>query len=404
MRLTSFMKAVLPCLLLTWLTSAIATENTPMPTPFDHAMALMDALRAKELPKPEPFGESEGDLFDAMANGHLPADPAFCERIKLIEITDGLLPVLNQPFFRRPGDIAPHFGYITACRLFALRGNLLCQQKNIAEGQAWLLKARTMARCAGGDQSLIALLYAAALEDIGLHNAAHYAGTWSEQDRLAYANASEKLPPIIGLAAAFRQDDAVLPKEHRASTLIPELKSLPPTQQEELIKKRFGPYVEIASDPTNYVQRYRFLFTYFSMESWEALQTRVAAELEPLTVKKLAAFAARNTAARRQVEADEAGENAAASTARESASKAEAIYRVLCCRNVEAIGRRLLDLQLRAKLLSVAMRKGEDFGETDLTGVTTADGKPLRLGTSREKNRKAILVGDEDFLAIGPIK
>ena len=49
--------------------------------------------------------------------GMVSVDPAFCERIKLIEITDGLLPVLNQPI---PGmkESSPWIsGNILACRL-----------------------------------------------------------------------------------------------------------------------------------------------------------------------------------------------------------------------------------------------------------------------------------------------
>lgn len=404
MRLTSSMKAVLPCLLAMWMTAAVAGDSAPKPTPFDQAVALMDALRAKELPKPEPFGETEADFFEMMASGLVPVDPAFCKRIKLIEVTDGLLPTLDQPFFRRTGDIAPHFGHLIACKLFALRGNLLCQQGSTTEGQTWLLKPRAMARCAGGDQSLVALLYAAALEDIGLHNASHYAERWSEQDRLAYANASDKLPALTGLATAFRQDDSVIPKEYRASTLILELKALPPAQQEELIKKRFGSWIGLAGDQPNYAQRYRLLFAHHTLESWEAIKTKVADELEPLTAGRLEAFAARNAAALKQVEADEA-KPAVVSPAQDSATKAEALHRVLYCGSVEGVGRRLLDLRLRAKILAVAMRKGAAFDATDLAGVTTADGKPLRLGTYEQSGRKAILTDKGDnFLIIGPIK
>lgn len=402
MRLAPSLAALLTFLSLA-MTSSFAADSAPKATPFDQAQALMDSLRAKALPAPKPFGETEYDLFNAMESGVVPVDPAFCERIKLIEITDDLLPVLKQPFERKPGEIIPNTGNLVASKLFALRGNLLCQQGAIAEGQAWLLKPRAMARRAGRDQSLIALMLACALEDIGLHNAALYAEKWSEQDRLAYVKASETLPPLTGLAAAFRQDDSVLPKELSAGTLILELKQLPPAQQAELIKKRFEPWIGFARDQKNYVQRYRFLFTHHSPESWGTLNAKVAEELESLTVEKLEAFAARNAAALKHVEADEAKPDATP-TAQDADSKAEALYRTLYCQNIEAIARRLLDLQLRSKLLHVAMRKGLAFDATDLANLTTADGKPLILG--KHDGVKAILApgSDAPFLIIGPVK
>lgn len=404
MRLTSSMKAVLPCLLAMWMTAAVADDSAPKPTPFDQALATMDALRGKELPKPVPFGETEEDLFEMMASGLVPVDPAFCDRIKLVELTDRLLPVLNQPVSEVWGKNSTIRGNFIAGRLFALRGHLLCQQGKVAEGQVWLLKPRQLARREEGNRSLIHLLVASALEDIGLQSAGHYVASWPESERMGYINAAKALPPLASLAGAIRQDDSVLPKEIRTSDLLVELKPLSPAQRQELISNRFGPLLAHYEDRANYMRRYQEMFTYLQPESWEVLIGKIAAELDPLTLEKLGAFSARNAAALKQVEADEA-KPAVAPTAQESASKAEALYRVLNGPSFEGSARKRLDLELRARLLSLAMRKGAAFDATDLAGVTTADGKPLRLGTYEQSGRKAILTDKGDnFLIIGPIK
>jgi hypothetical protein len=60
-------------------------------------------------------------------------------------------------------------------------------------------------------------------------------------------------------------------------------------------------------------------------------------------------------------------------------------------------------LELKAKLLVVAMQKGASFDETCLANLTTADGKALRIGT--HEGCKAILTADgKPFLAIGRVK
>ena len=83
MRFASSLNALLAYLLIAT-ASSFAADSSPKATPFDQAQALMDSLRAKALPAPKPFGENEQDLFEAMAGGVTPVDPAFCERIKLI--------------------------------------------------------------------------------------------------------------------------------------------------------------------------------------------------------------------------------------------------------------------------------------------------------------------------------
>ena len=397
MRLAHSLKALMTFLLIAK-ASTFAADSTSKATPFDQAQSLMESLRAKTLPSPKPFGENEQDLFEAMAGGVVPVDPAFCERIKLIEITDNLLPVLKQPI---PGPSEPTSqlsGNVLACRLFALRGLLHCQQGKVAEGQAWLLKPRLMARRAGADQSLIQLLVAIAMDAIGQQSTANYVEVWSETDRLAYVEAAESLTPMGGLRTAWRQDDGALPTNTRIRTLITTFKPLTLAQQKELIEKLVGPWLGMDEERKLRARRYQALISCLTVESWDALLDGISEELEPLTKEKIKAFAARNAAARKLVEAEEAEGSVT------SAQKAEALYRVLMGEGIEGVARSRLNLELKDKLLTVAMRKGTAFDESCLANLAAADGQPLTLG--KHNGVKAILApgSDAPFLIIGPVK
>ena len=390
--------ALLAASLLIASASSIAADNPPKATPLDQAQALMESLRAKALPAPKPFGENEQDLFEAMAGGLVPVDPAFCERIKLIEITDGLLPVLKQPIPGLSEPTSQLSGNILACRLFVLRGLLHCQQGKVAEGQTWLLKPRLMARRPGADQSLIQFLVATAMDAIGQQAAANYVEIWSEADRLAFVKATESLAKMEGLSSACRRDDGALPANTRIRTLITTFKPLTPAQQQAQIEKLAGPWLGMDDERKVRTRRYLALISSLTVESWDALLDGISAELAPLTTEKLKAFAARNAAAVKLVEAEEAKPAAPA------AQKAEALYRVIMGPGIEGIARSRLNLELKDKLLVLAMRKGTAFDESCLTDLTAADGKPLTLG--KHEGVKAILApgSDAPFLIIGPVK
>jgi hypothetical protein len=405
MRFTPFIKAMLPCLLMAWLTSAATAETKTPPSPCAQAMALEDSLHEKKLPKPEAFGETEGDLFAAMAGGLVPADPAFCERIKLVEVTDGLLPVLKEPFPSSMigGPIVDVRGNLIAARLFALRGHLLCQQGKVAEGQTWLLKPRLLARREGGDRSLIHALTTMVLEGIGLQTTALYAETWSKADRLAYVKSAEALGPLADLGAAIRKDNESLPENQRIPSLIAEFKSLDAAQQQAVIKERFGPLFGTTIEHQDILRRLQGLVTNLTPESWFALTEKISSELAPLTIEKAQAFTARNTAALKEVLAEEAKPSPQATAPAPSAEKAEALYRVLIGPGVEGTARSRLNIINSAKLLEILMQKGASFDATDLATVTDANGKPVRIGTY--EGQKAVLTSDGRlFLTLGPIK
>ena len=405
MRLTPFIKALLPCLLMAWLTSAATAETKAPPSRSAQAMALVDSLHEKKLPQPKPFGETEGDLFEAMAGGLVPADPAFCERIKLVEVTDGLLPVLKEPFPSSMigGPIVDVRGNLIAARLFALRGHLLCQQGKVAEGQTWLLNPRLLARREGGDRSLIHALTTMVLEGIGLQTTALYAETWSKADRLAYVKSAEALGPLADLGAAIRKDNESLPENQRIPSLIAEFKSLDTAQQQAVIKERFGPLFGTTIEHQDILRRLQGLVTNLTPESWFALTEKISSELAPLTIEKAQAFTARNADALQSVQAEESKPNLQSAVTTPSAEKAEALYRVLIGPGVEGVARSRLNLVNMAKLLEILMQKGASFDATDLATVTDASGKPVRIGTY--EGSKAVLASDGRlFLTLGPIK
>ena len=405
MRLTPFIKTLLPCLLMACLTTTNGAETKTPPSPYAQAMALVDSLHEKKLPKPEAFGETEGDLFEAMAGGLVPADPAFCERIKLVEVTDGLLPVLDQPFPPSiiDGPIVEVRGNVLAGRLFALRGHLLCQQGKVTEGQAWLLKPRLLARRPGSDLSLMHALTAMALEGIGLQTTAPYAETWSKADRMAYLRSAETLKPLADLGTAIRKDNESLPENQRIPALIAEFKSLDATQQQAVIKERFGPLFGMTIEHQDILRRLQGLVTNLTPDSWFALTEKISGELAPLTIEKAQAFTARNAAALKEVLAEEAKLSPRATAPAPSAEKAEALYRVLIGPGVEGTARSRLNIINSAKLLEILMQKGASFDAKDLATVTDASGKPVRIGTY-EGNKAVVGEDGRLFLILGPIK
>lgn len=405
MRLITLRKALLPCLLMAWLTSAATAETKASPSQFAQAIALVDSLHAKKLSQPKPFGESEGDLFEAMAGGLVPADPTFCERIKLVEVTDGLLPAVDQPFPLSivDGPIDDVRGNLIAARLFALRGHLLCQQGKVVEGQAWLLKPRLMARRPGSDLSLMHALTTMALEGIGLQTTALYAETWSKADRMGYLRSAETLRALADLGTAIRKDNESLPENQRIPALIAEFRLLNSAQQQALIKERSGPLFGTSIEHQDIVRRLQGLVTNLTPESWLALTEKISGELAPLTIEKAQAFTARNAAALKEVLAEEAKPSPQATAHAPSAEKAEALYRVLIGPSIEHTARSRLNSANSAKLLEILMQKGASFDAKDLANVTDASGKPVRISTY--EGRKAVVRDDEVlFLTLGPIK
>jgi hypothetical protein len=392
--------AFLAAFLLIGMTSSFAADSAPLATQFDKARKLVGSLADKKLPKPESFGETELDLFDAMASGVVPVDPAFCARIKLVEITDDLMPVLQQPApvvaFGIPDNVLS--GNLLACRLFSLRGQLLCQQGKVVEGQAWMMKPRQMARRSGNDQSLIHLLTAIAMDAIGQQAAANYAEVWSESDRLAYTKASESLGSMGDLRTALRQDQDTLPANLRIRTLITTFKPLTPAQQKEHIEKLGGDCLGKDQEGQVRARRYQTLIANLTTESWDALLARMATELTPLNTEKIKAFATRNAEAMKQVEAEEAKPTAP------SEQKAEFLYRVIMGPGIAGVASSQLNLELKAKLLALAMRKGTALTEADFADLRTADGKALKFG--KYEGVKAIVAPDTyaPLLVIGPVK
>ncbi len=402
-RLTPKLVGLLLCISFGSLGEAFAADSVPKANPLDQALSLMETLRATKLTAPKPFGDTEGDYFEAMVRGEVPVDAAFCERIKLTEVTDGLLPALNQPLtgWSQSGRTPTTGGDLPACRLFALRGQLLCKQGKIAEGQIWLLKPRLMARRPGGDQSLIQHLVAIVMESIGQETAARYIETWSEADRLAYIKSAEALQPMGSFHAAVRLEKDALPKKDSVRTLLLEYKSLNPAQQQDRFNSIFGmgSHSPASGEPGDKLFRPRMtaLISSLSVESWDLLHDRISAELEPLNLEKMQAFTSRNAAALKFVEAEEAKPTAP------SVQKAEALYRVLMGPGIIGVARSRWDLELKGKLLIIAMQKGWTFDQTCLANLANSNGTQLKLGN--DDGDTAIIVPgrhDETFLIIGP--
>jgi hypothetical protein len=386
---------------------AFAAESAPKPTPSDRAVRLYETLCAKKLREPEPFGENEVDLLEAMVNGIVPVDPDFCERIKLIEITDGLLPLLNQPFIGQLMTPTANFYFdVFVCKLFALRGQLLCHQGNVAAGQAWLLKLRLMARRPGGDQSLNLYGVATAMESLGQETAARFSEIWPVSDRLAYVKSAEALHPMGELHTAMLLDKYAMPGKVGLRTQIVVFKSLSPSQQLENLKK----YFDLDSIPANqqaeymyFARQYQDMISNLTPETFDTLLKDFSDELNPLTVQKFEAFASRGSEAWKQMMAEAAKPDDTAQPRMTGQQKAKFLYRALETGRPKSDARKRLDLELKAKLLIVAMQKGSSFDEKCLVNLTTAEGKALRLGT--HEGCKAIVTADgKPFLVIGPGK
>jgi hypothetical protein len=100
----------------------------------------------------------------------------------------------------------------------------------------------------------------------------------------------------------------------------------------------------------------------------------------------------------KQVEAEEAKPTAP------SEQKAESLYRVIMGPGITGVASSQLNLELKAKLLTLAMRKGAVLTETDFADLRTADGKPLKFG--QYEGVKAIVAPDTyaPLLVIGPVK
>jgi single-stranded DNA-specific DHH superfamily exonuclease len=145
-------------------------------------------------------------------------------------------------------------------------------------------------------------------------------------------------------------------------------------------------------------RRYQALIANLTIESWDALLARMATELTPLNTEKIKAFATRNAEAMKQVEAEEAKPTAP------SEQKAEFLYRVIMGPGIAGVARSRLNLELKDKLLTLAMRKGTTLKETDFADLRTADGKPLKFG--QYEGVKAIVAPDiyGPLLVIGPVK
>lgn len=404
MRLTPTLSGILSCLLIGGMAGAFAADSAPKQTIAEQATALMETLEARKLPQPKSFGDSELDLFYAMMDGLTPVDVAFCERIKLIELTDGLLSLLGQPLPGH-GDFNQTRISMMACKLFVLRGHLLCQQGKTAEGQPWLLKPRLMARRTGSDQSLLQLLTAIAMDGIGQQSAARYAETWAESDRQAYVKSAEALAALGELHTAIRSDNDTYPEKHRMRTMIKEFKSMTPTQQRERLNEILDgafPGPEYQKEQSDFVNMQLDIITNLTPETYDALVKGISSELDPLTPEKIKAFTSRNDEAIKQVQSVYWLATRWLSLGI-STQKAATLYRAMTTPGIAGIARQRLDLDLKAKLLVVAMQKGSSFDEKCLANLTTAEGKALRLGT--HEGCKAILTADgQPFLTIGRVK
>jgi hypothetical protein len=261
-----------------------------------------------------------------------------------------------------------------------------------------MMKPRQMARRSGNDQSLIHLLTAIAMDAIGQQAAANYAEIWSESDRQAYIKASESLGPMGDLRIALRQDEAALPANMRIRALITTFKPLTTAQQKEHIEKLGADCLGKDQEGQVRDRRFQALIANLTIESWDALLARMATELTPLNTEKIKAFAARNAEAMKQVEAEETKPTAP------SEQKAESLYRVIMGPGIAGVASSQLNLELKAKLLTLAMRKGTALTETDFADLRTADGKALKFG--KYEGVKAIVAPDTyaPLLVIGPVK
>jgi len=379
---------LLCCLLA--LANLSGAEPDPHQKLYDEAKRFVHGLRDNELPAPNPDGETEEDLLQAMAHGDKAVDPAFYRRLGLDELTDRLLPVLDAPF--RTDNVG---GSIAASRLFLVRGHKLCQEGKVAEGQAWLLKAHRMARRPEADGNLLRLLTAIALENIVLSADGAYVGTWSQGESQAYVRALEALPPLPGLRHAVLNDDLSLNEPTRFRTLLPKLKPLTSAERRKKLVEHFP---GIQNFEPEFLLCYDGMIDNLTPADWDSLLQNIAGELEPLDPEKLRAFKARVMAAE-----DFAKDPSKASNGPTTPRKrAEAFYLALLGAPIERTAAMRLDLDLKTRLLKVALQKGAAFDAGDLTGLNSVEHGPLKLGIEEGGKRRAVLAGERghDFMSL----
>jgi hypothetical protein len=352
-----------------WLTAAEATPNHPL---FEEARRVLRDLESKQLPAPNPDQETELDLLHAMAQGNQAVDLAFYNRLHLDEVTDRLLPALNDPFASTNVG-----GSQAVTMLFLMRGHKLCKEGKVAEGQAWLLKAHRMARRPQADGNLLHLLTAISLEHIALAADGAYIGAWPESDRRAYVRSLETLPPMAGLRVAVLQDDLSLNEPTRFRTLLPKLKPLPPAERR---KKLLETFPAVQDFDEEFQRCYEGLIDNVTSEEWDPLLQNIAGQLEPLNAEKLRAFKARVMAAK--------------DFAKDPATRAEAFYLALLGAPIERTAAVRLDLDLKIQLLKVALQRGAAFDAGDLAGLASVADGPLKLGVTEDGKRRAILAGE----------
>lgn len=378
------MRAALTLLCCLWLGSAwlTAAETTPNHPLFEEARRVLRELESKALPAPNPDQETELDLLHAMAQGNQAVDLAFYNRLHLDEVTDRLLPALNDPFASTNVG-----GSQAVTMLFLMRGHKLCKEGKVAEGQAWLLKAHRMARRPQADGNLLHLLTAISLEHIALAADGAYIGAWPESDRRAYVRSLETLPPMAGLRVAVLQDDLSLNEPTRFRTLLPKLKPLPPAERR---KKLLEIFPAVQNFDEEFQRYYEGLIDNVTPEDWDPLLQNIAGQLEPLNAEKLRAFIAHVADA----QAFAKDPTKAPNGPKTQMQKAEAFYLALLGAPIQRVATYRLDLDLKIQLLKVALQRGAAFDASDLVGMAAVSDGPLKLGVAEEGKRRAIVAGE----------
>ena len=151
--------------------------------------------------------------------------------------------------------------------------------------------------------------------------------------------------------------------EHRMRTLIVEFKSLTSAQQRDRLEKLLAPAFpgpELRKELDDFVNLHLDIITNLTPETYDALVKGNSSELDPLTPEKIKAFTLRNDEAVKQVQSVYWLAMRWLSPGI-SPQKAATLYRALTTPGIEGIARQRLDLELRAKLLIVAMQKGSSF-------------------------------------------
>ena len=367
-----------------------ADEPDPNQKLYDEARRVFSDLEAHPLPAPNPDQNTEAELLRAIAYGDRAIDPAFYRRLDLDAVTDRLLPVLDSSF--RSENVG---GAIATCRLFLVRGHKLCLEGKVAEGQAWLLKAHRMARRPEADGSLLRLYTAIALENIALSADGAYVGTWSQGESQAFMRALEALPPLPGLRHAVLNDDLSLNEPTRFRTLLPKLKPLTSAERRKKLVEHFP---GIQNFEPEFLLYYEGMIDNLTPAGWDSLLQDIAGELEPLDPEKLRAFKARVMAAKDFAKYPSKASNGPTTPMK----KAEAFYLALLGAPIERTAAIRLDLDLKTRLLKVALQKGAAFDAGDLAGLSSVEHGPLKLGIEEGGKRRAVLAGERghDFMSL----